>query len=155
MLFAIDHLVKWGVGIDFDARMVNVANRIRVSRRADNLQFYVFDLEREPLELIEDLLPEPRVDVVFLLAVCAWIRNWREVIDFASRVSHAILFETTGTDEQQSAQQDHLRKRYRTVTLLADASEDDPGQKRRKLLYCTGTEPLGLDIPDREAVSAG
>lgn len=135
MLFEICDVLKEGIGIDYDARMVNAANRIKAVRQAKNVHFFVFDLEREPLDLIRDFLPEERVDIVFLLAVCTWLSNWREVIDFASRISTSMLFETTGTDEQQVDQENYLRRLYRSVALLAGTSEDDPAQKHRKLFY--------------------
>lgn len=140
MLFQLGGIVKWGVGIDYDARMINAANRIRSLREANSLNFYVFDLEREPLSLIEDFIPEPKVDVVFLFAVCMWLKNWRDVIEFGARISDSMVFETNGTDEQQSAQQEHLEALYQKVSLLTEFSEDDPKQKRRKLFYCDKSE---------------
>jgi SAM-dependent methyltransferase len=135
MLFEICGTLKEGVGIDFDSRMVNAANRIKAVRRAEKVHFFVFDLEKEPLDLILDFLPEERVDIVFLLAVCTWVSNWREVIDFAANISTSMLFETTGTDEQQADQENYLRRLYRNVVLLAGTSEDDRLQKRRRLFY--------------------
>jgi SAM-dependent methyltransferase len=136
MLFALDG-IKWGVGIDYDSRMVNAANRIRAARGATNLDFYVFDLEKEPLALIEDFLPS-RADIVFLLSVCAWLSNWRDVVGFAARSSDAMLFESNGTEWHQAEQERELQRRYASVEPLARASEDDPKQKRRRLYYCTG-----------------
>jgi hypothetical protein len=104
------------------------------------LNFYVLDLEKEPLNLIEDFIPEPKVDVVFLLAVCMWISNWREVISYSARISGSMLFETTGPAEQQELQEAYLRKLYGDILLLAGRSEDDPGHKRRKLFYCRGSK---------------
>jgi len=138
MLFQLDGLLKWGIGLDYDGRMINAAHRIRAFRQSSNLNFFVFDLEREPLDLVEDFLPESRVDVVFLLSVCMWIKNWREVIEFAARISDSILFETNGTAEQQTAQLKHLKTLFRSVVLLKATSDDDPRQKRRKLLLCDG-----------------
>jgi SAM-dependent methyltransferase len=136
MLFQIDGLVKWGVGVDYDARMINAANRIKALRQCTNLHFYVLDLQKEPLGLIEDFLPESKVDVVFLLSVCMWLRNWREVVEVCAGLSSSMLFETNGTRDQQMAQMEHLRELYSSVSLLTESSDDDPGQKRRQLIYC-------------------
>lgn len=135
MLFEICEDLKEGIGIDFDSRMVNAANRIKAVRRSENVHFFVFDLEKEPLDLILDFLPEERVDIVFLLAVCTWLNNWRDVVDFAVGISTSMLFETTGTDRQQADQEAYLRRLYRNVALLAGTSEDDSSQKHRKLFY--------------------
>ncbi|HEX5463639.1 MAG TPA: methyltransferase domain-containing protein [Burkholderiales bacterium] len=136
MLFELDRTIESGVGIDYDPRMINVANRIKAVRGADNLQFYVFDLEKEPLALFEDLIPAPKVDVVFLLAVCMWLKNWRSVISYAAKISDMMVFESNGTESQQAAQIAYLKELYRDVTLLAEHSDDDPKQKKRKLFWC-------------------
>lgn len=137
MLFHIGDKVRWGVGIDFDSRMVNVSNRIKSALGYSTLNFYVFDLEREPLDLIEDFLPDGRADICFLLSVCMWITNWRDVIDFARRHSNAMLFETNGSDQQQAEQIAYLREKYRSVQKLSAESSDDPSQKKRQLYYLT------------------
>lgn len=137
MLLQLRDKIARGVGIDYDHRMVNAANRIRGAVGAEHLAFYVFDLQKEPLELIRDFLPDGKVDVVFLLAVCMWLDNWREVIDFAVSVSESMLFETNGTDAQQAEQEAYLRLKYADVQQLSEASEDDPSQKRRKLFWLT------------------
>jgi SAM-dependent methyltransferase len=139
MLFELDRTIKSGVGIDYDPRMVNVANRITALRGADNLQFYVFDLEKDPLALLQDLIPAPKVDVVFLLAVCMWLKNWRSVISCAAKISDMMVFESNGTESQQAAQIAYLKELYRDVTLLAEHSDDDPKQKKRKLFWCRKT----------------
>lgn len=136
MLFQLADELKWGVGIDYDSRMINAANRIKSLRNTSRLNFYALDLELEPLELMEDFIPEPKVDVIFLLSVCMWLKNWREVIAFARKISHTMVFETNGSNEQQTAQQEYLETLYRNVVLLNRSSDDDPKQKRRKLFYC-------------------
>jgi SAM-dependent methyltransferase len=138
MLFELSN-VKWAVGVDYDARMINAANRIKSLRKLSNLDFYVLDLEKEPLELIEDFIPEPRVDIVFLLSVCRWIGNWRDVIRYSASISSSMLLETTGPAGYQELQEAYLRKLYRgDVVLLAERSDDDPHNKHRKLFYCRG-----------------
>jgi len=140
MLFQLRDKLRQGIGLDNDHRMVNAANRIKASLLAGNLSFYVFDLEKEPLGLIRDFLPGTGVDIVFLLAVCMWITNWRKVIDFAATVSDRMLFETNGTDQQQGDQEQYLRVRYACVRLLSGSSDDDPGQKSRSLFWATNGE---------------
>lgn len=136
MLFQVDQKIRWGVGIDYDHRMVNVANRLSGIRGDRRLSFYVFNLEREPLDLISDFLPEAKVDVVFLLSICMWLKNWREVLEFAVRISSSMLFETNGSLHQQAEQHAELARHYSAITQLTEASEDDPGQRNRRLYYC-------------------
>lgn len=137
MLFEVGRAIKWGVGIDYDPKMVNVSNRISFLQGYDHVRYFVFDIQREPLELIRDLLPDVRVDIVFLLSVCMWIDNWKAVIAFSSAISDNMLFESNGTPEQQAEQEQELRTRYARVQQLASQSTDDANQKMRKLFFCS------------------
>lgn len=136
MLFSIADRIKVGIGIDYDHRMVNAANRIRRHCDANNLDFYVFDLDGENLELLRNFLHERTVDIVFLLSVCMWLKNWQSVIDFARSISNAMLFESNGSEEQQRAQEAYLRSRYGNISKIRDASTDDAGQPNRRLFLC-------------------
>ena len=133
MLFGIEAPIKWGVGLDYDKRMINLCNFQRSAGKVDNIDFYVFDIDSDPHGLILDFLPEPRVDVVFLLSVCVWVEKWRELVDLCSDISKAMVFESNGTDAQQEEQIAYLRTKYANVRQLTEASNDDPKQKKRKL----------------------
>ena len=135
MIHHIAGLVKWAVGLDYDPHMINAANRIKAANGASNTSFYVLDLQRDPLELIYDFLPDRQVDVCFLLSVCMWLDNWKQVIDFAQSTSGSMLFESNGSPAQQDQQFAHLRTKYGSVELLSETSEDDPSQRQRRLFY--------------------
>lgn len=136
MLYTFSKDIKYGVGIDYDSRMINVANKIKSYSNIHNVDYYVFNLEEENLDYIQDYLPENQVDLVFLLSICMWIKNWREVIDFSAKVSPKMVFESNGNPEQQDEQIAYLKKTYKNVDLINEKSEDDSSQKLRKLLYC-------------------
>ena len=136
MLHTLADRLSWGVGVDYDYRLVNCANRIAQIRKESDIRFYTFDLQKEPIELIEDFLPGSKVDVVFLLSVCMWLNNWRNVIDFASRISDQMFFESNGSKEQQEEQIGYLNIKYRAVEILSHTSDDDNGQKNRKAIWC-------------------
>lgn len=136
MLFEITDQIKWGVGIDYDHRMVNVSNKITQVESIQNLDFFTFNLENEPLGLINDFLPEKKVDIIFLLAVCRWIKNWREVIDFCAEISDNLLIETNGSDEQQAQQKAYFEKIYTSINPISKHSSDDPERDDRKLFIC-------------------
>jgi SAM-dependent methyltransferase len=136
MLYSLADKIAHGIGIDYDKRVINVANRIRSHIKSHNLDFYVFDLENDPLDLIGDLLPGGKVDIVFLLSICMWISNWKQVIDHASKIGDAMLFESNGKAEQQAEQIAYLRTRYKKVELLSGQSADDKIQKKRQLYLC-------------------
>ena len=137
MLHACADKIKQGIGIDYDSKMVNVANKIKSFSKNQHLQFYVFDLEKENLSYIKDLLPGNGVDISFLLSVCMWLKNWKEVIDFVKSISTHLLFESNGSVAQQEEQIDYLKSNYKEVHLINEVSDDDPLQKNRKLLLCS------------------
>jgi len=137
LLFSLESTISWGVGIDFDERMVNLCNLQRGIRKSSNLDFYVFDVDSDVHEFILDLLPQERVDIVFLLSVCMWVKKWRELIDFCSEISGSVFFESNGSPAQQSEQVKYLRRQFSEIKLLAEESEDDPKQKNRKLYYAS------------------
>jgi SAM-dependent methyltransferase len=139
MLLPLAPSIAWGVGLDYDHRMVNAANRICRETPHRNLDFYVFDLDREPLDMIENFLPDGKADVCFLLSVCMWLDRWEDVVRHAANLSSVLLFESNGTAEQQRAQETLLRSLYRDVRQLSEASNDDAGQKQRKLFRCQTT----------------
>lgn len=137
MLFSLCDTIAHGVGIDFDNRLVNAANKVRSLNKSENLDFFVFNLEDESLDIIKDLLPSTKVDIVFLLSVCMWIKNWKEVINLTSEVSDNLLFESNGRTEQQDEQIEYLRTKYNNVIQLSGRSEDDKSQKNRRLYLCS------------------
>lgn len=135
MLMEVASLIKQGIGLDYDYKMINAANRVKSHKGNTNLNFFVFDLENENLDVIDNFLPD-KVDIVFLLSVCMWIKNWREVINKVHSISDTLLFESNGTMQEQEEQLQKLEQSYSQVQLLQDSSPDDPKQKKRKLYLC-------------------
>jgi SAM-dependent methyltransferase len=140
MIHQIRSLIKWGVGIDYDPRMINAANRIKSVNASENISFYIVDLQNDPLELISDFMPDRKADICFLLSVCMWLKNWQQVIDFAHSKSNSMLFETNGSSLQQDQQINYLKTKYSVLSMCSEMSDDDPVQKNRKLLFLT--EPI-------------
>jgi hypothetical protein len=138
MLFALQDKIKWGIGIEFNSKLVNVANKLKSYLGSYNLDFYVFDLDKEPLPVISNFLKENQVDICFLLAVTLWIKKWKSVIDYAHKISQNLLFEATGSSTEKSIKQiDYLKTKYQKVLLLSQISDDDAKVKGRQLYLCT------------------
>jgi len=150
MLHILSDKIKMGVGIDYDYRLINVANAIKTINGATNLSFYCFDLEKEDLSLINNFIlsDDGKVDICFLLSVCMWIKNWREVIRFTALISNNLLFETNGTKQQQMEQLQELKKYYKEINFIEEVSKDDPGQPNRKLLFCTNVQIRNVESGD-------
>lgn len=133
MLFEIADKIKHGVGIDYDHTMVNVCNRIKSHREIHNIDFYSFDLQEEDFDLIGDLLPGGRVDIVFLLAVCRWVSNYPDLMAYCAKISDTMLFEPNGPEKEE--QLDHLRKIYSSVSLIDENYEYARKNRVRSKIY--------------------
>src|SRR3989344_1033286 len=132
MLFSIADKIEWGIGLDYDPRLVNVANAIAKINKYSNLDFYLFDVDKEPLEMIFDFLPDPhRVDVIFLLSVNVWFSKWEELIKLASQTGAIVVVEINGDQERQDRDEKYLYELFNKVVMVATTSEDDPVHKRR------------------------
>jgi SAM-dependent methyltransferase len=132
---ALDAGASEVVGVDFDHRMVNAANRIAHARGDGNrASFYTFDIDKDPHDLLEDMLPDEGVDLTLLLSVCAWVDDWPELLSWVSQHSRHLLFESNGSERDQLQQRARLEELYATVTLVKDDSSDDDRAQRRLYL---------------------
>ncbi len=125
MLFSLYDRIKWGVGVDYDYRLINCCSKIGYQTGKNNkLSFYSFNIDHDPHEIILDMLPEPvkKVDVVFLLAVCMWVEKWREIIDLCAAISPVLVFESNGSPEVQAGQIAHVKSRYSEVEMIEDSN---------------------------------
>ena len=132
VLFAIASDIKWGVGLDFDYRLINCCTKLSdLNKMKAKLSFYCFNIDKDPHELILDFLPEQtaQVDVIFLLAVCMWVDKWKELIDFCGRISNCLVFETNGLPEVQEAQIAYLKQRFASIRMV-----DYDAEGKRQLL---------------------
>lgn len=136
VLYYLSEVINYGIGIDYDHKMINVSNKIKFSSKKTNIEFYVFDLQKEKFEVIDNLISTNNIDVVLLLSVCMWIKNWKELIDYCYELSNEMIFETNGSNEQQNSQINYLNHKYQKVEIHSEFSDDDLKQKNRKLLIC-------------------
>ncbi|MEY8714821.1 methyltransferase [Francisella philomiragia] len=134
MLMYISDKINKGCGIDYNYKLVNAANKLKDYNNYSNLSFFVFDLETEDLNMISNFYSDS-LDIVFLLSVCMWIENWKDVIIFAKNSAKDLLFESNGSDQQQNEQIEFLHKHYNKVNIIDQHSRDDH-QKNRKLILC-------------------
>lgn len=135
MLFPLSDKIKSGVGIDFNYKNVNAGNKIAHYKNNNNIIFYQFDLDKENHQFINNFIDD-NLDIVFLFSVCMWIRKWKELINYIHTYSNILFIETNGSDQQQIDQLLYCKSKYREVKQLYERSEDDPGQKKRKLYIC-------------------
>lgn len=135
MLFALSPVIKWGVGVDNNANLINVCNKIAAVQSANNLSFFTHNVSVDPIETLRDMLPSIEgVDVVLLLSVCGWIRNCESVVRFARKVGKMIVLETNGTAQSQQQQIRLVEAEFGSSTVVQRTSADDPRWPRQLVL---------------------
>src|SRR4029077_16412856 len=101
MLHCLSNTIRKGYGFDFNPNCVNAAQLIKSFNGTSNLEFFTLDLDRQPAVLLRSMLLHEKVDICFLLSMCRWLNNWRELIAEASGISQTLLFESNGCADQQ------------------------------------------------------
>lgn len=132
MLHTLAPTIKQGIGFDYNSKFINAATAIRRINNTPNLDFFVFDFEKENLQNIESLIFE-KVDVCMMLSIARWIHKWKELIQVCYSLSDTLIYEANGMN--QAEQITYLETLY-TTKVIADKSIDDPRQHRRILLLC-------------------
>jgi len=136
MLFKIGHEIKQGVGVDFNTRLINVANLLRYVNHDDELSFYVFDLVKEPLDQLSNFMRDP-IDVCFMLSISYNVSTWKEVVAWCRKNTKTLIYEAHGTDDFIKEQVQILESHYSTVKRLsAVCTDDNDGPKSRQLFIC-------------------
>lgn len=136
MLLNIANQIDHGVGVDYNRKLINVANKSKQLTETTNVDFYVVNLEEDPLSYIQALLPQDRVDVCFYLSMCMWLTKWKTIMKWISEHSTIMFLETNGTDQQQKDQVIEATRLFEIVFQLNNSSIDDPSQQKRKLYIC-------------------
>lgn len=136
MLFELKDKIANGVGVDYDYKLINCANKIKSYQNLNHLNFFVHDAEKDPFKNLNYYNNGTNYDIIFLLSVCMWITNWKELCVWCAENAKVCLFETNGKKHQQQEQVEVLQTLYRNVTLIRDKSTDDKIQSNRKLYYC-------------------
>jgi tRNA(adenine34) deaminase len=131
-LFALADKIKWGVGLDYDPHMINACHKLRAYQSAANLHFFVYDFEKEGHSLIPQFMPEPRVDVAFLLLV--WRDNLGAVLRQLASIADSIVFEPIESHPNAMADIEVLRDLYDHVEKI-ETDIHEPVQECRHTLY--------------------
>lgn len=126
ILFDIQDKIKYGIGVDYDYKIINFANKVAKTENYNNLDFYTVDLDNDDLSVINYYSnQDQKFDIIFLLAVCMWINKWPELIDWVKEHCSICVFETNGNAKQQQKQVSKLMKVFKSVELINDNSADD------------------------------
>ena len=170
-----------GVGVDFDADLVNCATRMSHHfGMGERLAFYHFDLdtaaeegekgivavgeiENAPavadrgvkvasdgsnptlplllhgLDRLLSLLPVSHPDIIFVCAMCQWLKRWRELLLWCRSNTQALLFEDNGNREQQ---QEHMAFLHSLWPRVVDLQCHERG---RSLYLCQALPPSNIE----------
>lgn len=140
MLHHIADSIDYGVGIDYQPKVINAANMLSSANNHDNVDFYTFNLDNEPIDMLDNFVMGKQIDVCFVLAIALWVNKWKKVVRYCHRVSDTLIYESNGDDNFQKEQYEFLKKLYVDVELLAEHSLDDnrpdSKSKKRTLYIC-------------------
>ena len=133
--------IKKGIGFYYSSKCINAANLISSANESDNLSFYVLDLDNENIQIVNDFVLDNNVDICFVLAIALWVKKWKEVVLYCSKVAPSLVYEANGDDSFQQDQFVYLKTLYSNVTLLAEKSKDDnrgdtKSNQNRRLYLC-------------------
>jgi len=122
MLFHIPE-IKQGVGFDFDINCINAAKNIKKILGYENLNFYVFDFDKNDFnELKKFILYKP--DVIFILSLGAWIKNNEGLFQFCIELGGVLILEVNSVKIGKS-QVEFFENRGFNTKLIIDNSDDD------------------------------
>lgn len=114
MLFPIQDKIKWGYGYDYDSDAINLANELKEKNKFNNLEFFICDFEKDKLDF-------PETDIVFMLSIANWVKNWKELIEITK--PNILVFEAHGNDKKKKQQFEFLKEKYKKVKLLLAEGE--------------------------------
>lgn len=113
--------IKRGFGYDFSKECIDTANFINsVIKFNDNLSFIEKDLNDSNFpELIN-----VEVDIIFLLALGSWIKNWKELYTYAVNKTKLIIYETNN-DQEAKPQLELFKELNCDISIISSQSTDD------------------------------
>ena len=133
-IWEIADQIKYGIGVDNNYELINCANRLSSHFKKQNLSFYTYDVQVETKNLNRMLtfLPFNKPNIIFLLAVCQWVNNWKELLSWCFQNSKHLMFEDNGNKQQQLEHQRLLDQLYGSENIV-DLRHRENG---RVLLLC-------------------
>jgi SAM-dependent methyltransferase len=138
MLHEISDDISFGIGLDYNSKVINAANLINAANEKNNINFYTFNLDKEKLKIVDGFTLGKKIDVCFVLAIALWVKRWKEVVKYCYNISDTLIYESNGDNRFQLEQQDFLKTLYSDVKLLAEKSMDDnrtDAQSKRRMLF--------------------
>lgn len=134
MIFHIPEIKK-AIGIDFDEACIDACNYLKERLNfACQYEFYKKDLNECELNY--------KADIVFLLSIGSWVKNWEKLYRDAYAINKCVLLETNN-DAEGIAQLELFFNLGASITMVSDKSDDDiTGNHGRKTYLCNAAIAL-------------
>ena len=125
--------IKRGIGIDFDETCINCAQYISKILKFNDITFYKYDLNNFVLKNKMELFNIKKIDIIFILSIGSWAKNWRQLYIDCINNANTILLETN--NDTEGLPQLQLFKEYNcNIEMVSNNSIDDnTGNYSRKL----------------------
>jgi hypothetical protein len=121
MLFHLTEIKK-GFGADFDQKCIDACNLIKENMLIyEHLSFGKYDLNTDD---ISQIFKDEKPDIVFLLSLGSWIKNWPALYSLVLKNTKTIILETNNSQEGK-AQLDLFEKANCKLELISSSSNDD------------------------------
>jgi hypothetical protein len=123
--------IKQGLGIDFDKNCINACGTIKQNLHVfEHLAFLEQDLDKDDITAVFKSL---KPDVVLLLSMGSWLKNWRELYELVLE-ERPVIFLETNNDKEGIPQLCFFEEKGCQITLVSDKSDDDTtGNLSRKM----------------------
>lgn len=125
MLFHLQE-IKEGLGIDYDSRCLNFANYLKNILKYDIMNFEKQDLNNY---LIKD-----KFDIIFLLSLGSWVKNWKKLYSNALEKSNVIFLEINNIDEGKP-QLNFFKEKNCLIKEIIEKSIDDITNNHKRKTY--------------------
>jgi len=126
--------IKKGVGVDFDKTCVDCGNYITDILKFNDISFYKYDLNDYSIKEHIELLNIKNLDIIFLLSLGSWIKNWEKLYIECLKYSNNILLETNN-DKEGEEQLKLFNTLKCDINMISENSYDDQTNNYGRKLF--------------------
>jgi SAM-dependent methyltransferase len=130
--------IKKGIGIDFDELCIKCGNYITDILKFNDLSFYKYDLNNFLIKEFINSLNIEKIDIIFLLSLGSWIKNWKKLYIDCIYYSNYILLETNN-DIEGKEQLELFDKFNCNINMISENSYDDQTNNYGRKLFLIKT----------------
>jgi hypothetical protein len=117
--------IKEGYGLDYSNSCIDCGNKIRdILKYNNDLKFFVYDLNNLNVEEFFQTNNIKNIDIIFLLSLGSWVKNWKDLYTKSYQHSKNIILELNNEKEGEP-QLELFKSLGATIELISDNSDDD------------------------------